>query len=150
MNPGTGRVKKLLVLILSLFVLIKMGLEEEDKKASQKNIYITGAQDQEETEEQKKSREKYRDQHLAEYEASGFREFRDKYFSGIHDKGDYFKISRGQGTKNPQTKERSLSDKQLRIAIMAAVLKKGYDKLYFYNDTKIDSELTSRAPENAF
>lgn len=63
---------------------------------------------------------------------------------GIHDKGDYLSLG-GKGRKGPDG-EREISDAQLRMMLMTAVIAKGWtDELAFYKGNRIDGQLTMRA-----
>ncbi|MCB9990517.1 MAG: hypothetical protein H6867_03935 [Rhodospirillales bacterium] len=64
---------------------------------------------------------------------------------GMKDKGDYMTL-KGKGRKHPMTGEREITDKQLRMVLMTAVLHKGWqDNIAFYRGGRIDSQLTTRA-----
>jgi hypothetical protein len=68
-------------------------------------------------------------------------------FSGIRDKGDYFKVALSQ--LNGELNREQIKE-QVKKIITQGVLNKGWDTFYFYNDkNQIDPVLTSLAREAA-
>lgn len=63
----------------------------------------------------------------------------------IRDRGDYLSI-RGKGKLDPRTGQREITDDQLKMLLLTAILGKGFTKeIALYRGGRIDSTLTTRA-----
>ncbi len=89
--------------------------------------------------EGKKKREKT-------WETSVWGRYKHRVLMGVSDKDDYLVVD-PRGRKNPQTRQKDVSDEQLRLMIVKGVLEKGFQTLYFYKGNNIDPMLTSKAQQ---
>jgi len=95
------------------------------------------AREESDKKDQEKKKKGMTATHLGRY---GIRSFGDD-----QDDGGWLRI-RGKGPRNRQTGQREITDKQLRMLLMTAIIDKGFDEtLYIYRGRKPDSQLTSRA-----